>query len=79
MEYCSNGTLGNMIEQQKISDIPIPEDRVWKIISQFFITLWVMNKENIAHFNLKDNNIFIDNEHNIKLGLYLFIQLLFIF
>jgi serine/threonine protein kinase len=48
--------------------LTISEDRVWKIISQFFIALAVLNDKNMAHRDVKDGNIFIDEDDNIVLG-----------
>jgi serine/threonine protein kinase len=48
--------------------LTISEDRVWKIISQFFIALAVLNDQNMAHRDVNDSNIFIDNDDNIVLG-----------
>jgi NIMA (never in mitosis gene a)-related kinase len=50
--------------------LTISEDRVWKMISQFFIGLAVMNDKVVAHRDVKDGNIFIDKENNIVLGDY---------
>jgi serine/threonine protein kinase len=38
------------------------------MIAQFFIALSVMNEVNLAHRDVKDGNIFMDGEYNLKLG-----------
>jgi serine/threonine protein kinase len=48
----------------------ILEDHIWKIIAQFFIDLSVMNDLNLAHRDVKDNNILIDEDDNIKITDY---------
>jgi serine/threonine protein kinase len=42
---------------------------VWKIISQFFIALAALDDKNMTHRDVKDRNIFIDEDDNIVLGL----------
>jgi serine/threonine protein kinase len=68
MEYCEDGTLSEEIERLKEYHLTKTEDEVWKIIAEFFITLFVINEKGIAHRDVKDQNIFIDNKFNIKLG-----------
>jgi serine/threonine protein kinase len=69
MELCETGTLSDLIEASKKFDLHPTEEQIWKIISQFCIALAVMNSKGIAHRDVKDNNIFIDKNHNLKLGL----------
>jgi serine/threonine protein kinase len=69
MELCETGTLSDLIEAKKKFDLKITEEQIWKIISQFCIALAVMNSKGIAHRDVKDSNIFIDKNHNLKLGL----------
>jgi serine/threonine protein kinase len=70
MEFCEVGTLEELIKTRQRCKSEFSEDRVWKIISQFFIALAVMNDKNVAHCDVKDSNIFIDDKDNIKLGDY---------
>jgi serine/threonine protein kinase len=69
MEYYEMGSLKGLIEAAKKYGFPIPEERIWKIISQFFIALAVMNLKNIVHRNIKDTNILIDENDNIKISM----------
>jgi serine/threonine protein kinase len=68
MDYCENGTLKQLIGQIVAKKLTIAENRVWKIIAQFFIALAVMNNKNVAHRDVKDGNIYIDDNDNIILG-----------
>jgi NIMA (never in mitosis gene a)-related kinase len=68
MNFYEAGTLGSLIAVIQKHGLSITEDRVWKIISQFFIALAFMNKKNHAHRDVKDDNIFVDNMDNIVLG-----------
>jgi serine/threonine protein kinase len=67
MEYYKIWTLSDLIETMIKFKVQISEDRVWKIIAQFFIGLSVMNFFNLAHRDVKDSNIFIDENDNIKI------------
>jgi serine/threonine protein kinase len=40
---------------------------MWKIIAQLFIALSVINSFNLVHGDIKDDNIFIDEDKNLKL------------
>jgi serine/threonine protein kinase len=70
MEYCEGGTLGDLIESMNKFKFQIPEDRIWKIMAQFFIALSVMNNLNMAHRDVKDSNILFDGNDNIKISDY---------
>jgi serine/threonine protein kinase len=58
------------MEAMKKFKLDISEDRIWKFIAQFFIALSVMNKDNLAHRDIKDSNILIDKNDNIKVSDY---------
>jgi serine/threonine protein kinase len=63
-------SLRSLIDTMLKSKLTISEDRVWKILSQFFIALAVLNDKNVAHGNVKEGNIFIDEDDNIELGIF---------
>jgi serine/threonine protein kinase len=73
MDLCEVGTLEDLIDSGRRFE----EEQIWKIITQLFIGLAVMNSHNLAHRDIKDCNIFIDNEDNIKIGIFFFISFLF--
>jgi serine/threonine protein kinase len=50
--------------------LTISEDRVWKIISQFFIALAVLNDKRMVHGNVKEGSIFFDENEDIVVSLY---------
>jgi serine/threonine protein kinase len=68
MKFCKT-SLKDLIDELSKSNLTISEDRVWKIISQFFIALAVLYDKNMTHRDVKDRNIFIDDDDNIVLGL----------
>jgi serine/threonine protein kinase len=65
MDFCEKDTLSIMIETRKKFNFKLEEKRIWKIISQFFIALAIMNEKNIALRDVTENNIFIDENDNI--------------
>jgi serine/threonine protein kinase len=36
------------------------------------IGLYVLNRQGLGHFDIKPENIFVDGEANVKLGLFFF-------
>jgi serine/threonine protein kinase len=48
----------------------ISEDRVWKIVSQFFTALAVLNDRNMVHGNVNEECIFFDENDDIVVSLY---------
>jgi serine/threonine protein kinase len=78
MELCEVGTLKDLIDSRKRFKLLISEEQIWKIITQLFIGLAVMNSHNIAHRDIKDCNIFIDNENNVKIGIFFLFHFYFL-
>jgi serine/threonine protein kinase len=68
MKFCKSSLKDLKYELLK-SNLTISEDRVWKIISQFFIALAALDDKNMTHRDVRDMNIFIDEDDNIVLGL----------
>ena len=62
MEYCSKGTLQNIIKRKHIST-----ETVWKYFSQTCGAIHYLHKNNIIHRDLNSSNILIDSNDNIKL------------
>lgn len=65
MEYCST-TLRQLIDEQKIDKME--KNDCWKLIRQTLEALAYIHKRKIIHRDLKPANIFLDSEHNIRLG-----------
>jgi serine/threonine protein kinase len=46
--------------------------RVWKMLSELIFGLVILKEHNILHRDMKDANIFIDKNNDVKLGIHLF-------
>jgi serine/threonine protein kinase len=68
MKFCKT-SLKDLRDELSKSNLTISEDRVWKIISQFFIALAALDDKNMTHRDVKNGNIFVDEDDNIVLGL----------
>lgn len=70
MEYCEKGDLKQYIEKHKKEKTPIPEEFIWKILSQMWAALEICHssKNKVIHRDIKPGNIFIDKYDDVKLG-----------
>jgi len=68
MEYCSGGSLEEIIEKYKKKRENIPEDTVLKFMKQILLGLMALHKNKILHKNLKPETILVDSEGNLKLS-----------
>merc|ERR1711957_593600 len=65
MEFCST-TLRQLIDEHKLEKME--KNERWKMIRQTLEALAYIHKKKIIHRDLKPDNIFLDSEHNIRLG-----------
>ena len=71
MEYCSGGDIGKVIKRCKAEKDPISEDVIWRVLLQVNNALVACHNRKegkIFHRDLKPSNIFLDKDHNVKLG-----------
>ena len=67
MEYCNCGKLADFIENNKGKE-NINEDILLKIIYNICLGLNEIHSKNIIHRDLNPNNIFMNEEYDIKIG-----------
>jgi serine/threonine-protein kinase len=52
-----------------ILDIVISSKRILLILSQLMIAIYILHENRILHRDIKPQNIFIDINNNLKLGI----------
>ena len=61
-----------LIKRLKKEKQLLPEDRIWKVLSQIISALFSCHRrkegQKILHRDLKPTNVFIDAQNNIKIG-----------
>ncbi len=70
MEFCSEGNLRNFIDKYINNDTLIEENIISNIIKQICIGIKKIHNLKIIHRDLKHENIFINNNMNIKIGVF---------
>jgi len=68
MEYCSEGTLREIIKKHKVKCKPIPEGEVIKYVRQMLLGADYIHKSVIIHRDLKPENVLVDSEGNLKVS-----------
>jgi len=73
MEYCPHGDLAQVIKstKRKSPGAYIPEDSIWKIFTQILQAIHACHTRpegKVLHRDLKPGNIFLDANHQVKLG-----------
>ena len=68
MEYCNFSNLANFIENNKNSNCLINEDILYKIIYNISLGIKEIHSKDIIHRDLNPNNIFMNDDYNIKIG-----------
>ena len=70
MEYMNNGNLDDFINAHKIYNLDIKEDDIWNILFQCSCALKYLDGKNINNYGIKLKNIFMNNEQNVKIGIF---------
>lgn len=70
MEYMNNGNLDDFINAHKIYNLDIKEDDIWNILFQCSCALKYLDEKNINNYGIKLKNIFMNNEQNVKIGIF---------
>ena len=70
LEHMNNGDLQSFIKAHQILKTRIKEEEIWNILLQCLSALEYLRKENVSKLGIKVTNIYLNNEQNIKLGLF---------
>ena len=68
MEFMNNGDLNSLNKKSKFFDSPMDEGKLWYIFYRCLCGLKYLHQEGIIHRDIKLNNIFLDDDYNIKIG-----------
>ena len=68
MEFMNNGDLKSYNEGNKKMNVKIEEGKLWEIFYKCLSGLDYIHKKNIIHRDIKLQNIFLDENFNVKIG-----------
>jgi NIMA (never in mitosis gene a)-related kinase len=68
MEYAAGGDLYSKIQEHQISNEYFPEDQIVEWIYQAASGIYDMHKEGILHRDIKDENMFLTANEEIRIG-----------
>jgi NIMA (never in mitosis gene a)-related kinase len=67
-EYCPNGSVAALVNAYKLMGKSLSENTVFEWTMQMFNALVHMHRSDIIHGDLSTENVFIGQNHQIKLG-----------
>ena len=70
MEHMNNGDLQSFIKAHQILEKNIKEEEIWNILLQCLSAIEYIRKEKLFEYGIRVTNIYLNNEQNIKLGLF---------
>ena len=68
MEYMNNGDLKSYFYANDYLESQIPEERLWDLYFKCISGLLYVHKKGIIHRDIKLDNLFLDDNFNIKIG-----------
>ena len=68
MEFMNNGDLKSLYLANKLLENHIPEEKLWYIFYKCLNGLVYIHQQGLIHRDIKLQNIFLDDELNIKIG-----------
>ena len=69
-EYMNNADIQSFIKAHQVLEKKIKEEEIWNILLQCLSALEYLHKENLAHLAIKFTNAYLNNEQNVKVGLF---------
>ena len=68
MEFMNNGDLNTFYKANKALQKQIPEDKMWDIFFKSISGLKYIHEKGLIHRDIKLENLFLDDNFNIKIG-----------
>ena len=68
MEFMNNGDLNTFYKANKALQKQIPEEKLWDIFYKTISGLKYIHEQGLIHRDIKLENLFLDDDYNIKIG-----------
>ena len=68
MEFMNNGDLNNYYDAFEKLNSKIPEEKIWDLLLKCLSALLYIHNQGLIHRDIKLDNIFLDENFNIKIG-----------
>ena len=68
MDYAARGDLSQLMRRHRSENKEIEEDLIWNFLIQIAQGIRYLHKNSILHRDLKPQNVFLDEENNVKIG-----------
>lgn len=68
VDYCKNGNLFSYLQSDRNA---LSEDKIWDMVADIALALYECHEHKpnrIIHGNLSTNNVFLDDNYNVKIG-----------
>ena len=70
MEFMNNSDIKGYIKAHQVLDKKIKEEEIWNILLQCLEALDYLHRQNLYNLGIKFQNIFMNNEQNVKIGVF---------
>ena len=68
MEYCNGGDLTDKINKAQLKNKPFTENQIMEWFCQLCLAVKYIHNKNVIHRDIKSPNLFLSDEHVLKLG-----------
>ena len=70
MEFMNNSDINGYIKAHQILKENIKEEEIWNILLQCLSALDYLHQQNLQYLGIRFQNIFMNNEQNVKIGVF---------
>lgn len=68
MDYCELGSLNSLLQQFQRQGTPVPEEYIWKVLSDVAKGLEFLHENDVLHLDIKPDNIYRDADGTLRIG-----------